>query len=121
MTIADIIIIAVYIVAMFGVGVYARTRIKSVDDFLVAGNRFKTFSLVGTLVAALTGAGTTMGIVGSVYQYGAGIMWNFIGLAAGCIIFGLVYCTAVRRTGARSMAELIAGRFGRLPRFFSRT
>ena len=43
MTIADIIIIAVYIVAMFGVGVYARTRIKSVDDFLVAGNRFKTF------------------------------------------------------------------------------
>ena len=119
MTIADIIIIAVYIVAMFGVGVYARTRIKSVDDFLVAGNRFKTFSLVGTLVAALTGAGTTMGIVGSVYQYGAGIMWNFIGLAAGCIIFGLLYCTAVRRTGARSMAELIAGRFGRLPRFFS--
>ena len=53
MTIADIIIIAVYIVAMFGVGVYARTRIKSVDDFLVAGNRFKTFSLVlcGTLSA----------------------------------------------------------------------
>ena len=58
MTIADILIIVVYIVAMFGVGVYARTRIKSVDDFLVAGNRFKTFSLVGTLVAALTGAGT---------------------------------------------------------------
>ncbi len=119
MTIADILIVVVYVVAMFGVGVYARTRIKSVDDFLIAGNRFKTFSLVGTLVAALTGAGTTMGIVGSVYQYGAGIMWNFVGLAIGCIVFGLVYCTAVRKTGARSMAELISGRFGRVPRFFS--
>lgn len=119
MTIVDMIIVVIYIVAMFGVGVYARTKIKSVDDFLIAGNRFKTFSLVGTLVAALTGAGMTMGIVGSVYSYGSGIIWNFVGCAVGCIVFGLVYCTAVRRTGTRSMAELISGRFGRLPRFFS--
>lgn len=114
----DLVIIAVYMVAMFGVGVFARTKIKSVDDFLVAGNRFKVFSLVGTLVAALTGAGMTMGIVGSVYQYGAGIMWNFVGCAVGCLVFGLVYTGVVRRTNKRSMAELIAGEFGRVPRFF---
>lgn len=118
MSVVDLIIIGIYMIGMFGVGVFARTKIKSVDDFLVAGNRFKVFSLVGTLVAALTGAGMTMGIVGSVYQYGAGIMWNFVGCAAGCIIFGLLYTKAVRKTNKRTMAELIAGEFGRVPRFF---
>jgi Na+/proline symporter len=113
----DIVIIVIYLIGMFGIGVYARTRIKSVDDFLVAGNRFKTFSLVGTLCAALMGAGMTMGIVGSTYQYGAATIWNFVGCTLGCLVFGLIYCGPVRRTKTHSMAELISGRFGRIPRF----
>ncbi|MDR0851225.1 MAG: hypothetical protein LBN36_01895, partial [Clostridiales Family XIII bacterium] len=114
----DIVIIVVYVVAMFGVGVYARTRIKSVDDYLVAGNRFKTFSLVGTLMAALIGAGMTMGMVGGVFKYGSGILWNWIGFAIGLVIFAFFYMKRLRSSGKRTMAEVIAGEFGRLPRFF---
>ncbi|MDR1043413.1 MAG: sodium:solute symporter family protein [Clostridiales Family XIII bacterium] len=115
---ADYIIIIVYIIAMLGVGAYARTRIKSIDDYLVAGNRFKVISLVGTLMAALIGAGMTMGIVGGTYTYGSGVIWNYIGFAVGLVLFALVYSTRMRSTGKRTMAEIIAGEFGRLPRFF---
>lgn len=113
----DLIIVALYVAAMFGVGVYARTRIKSVDDFLVAGNRFKMFSLVGTLMAALVGAGMTMGVVGGTFTYGSGVMWNYLGFGVGMVVYGLFYVKAVRRTGKRTTAEVIAAEFGRVPRF----
>lgn len=115
----DIAIVIIYVVAMFGIGIYARTKVTGVDDYLVAGHRFKVFSLVGTLMAALIGAGLTMGVVGATYTYGGGIMWNYIGFAAGLIVFGLFYVKKTRATGARTMAEVISGQFGNLPRFFT--
>ncbi len=119
MGVIDITIIIVYVVAMFGIGVFARTRVKSVDDYLVAGHRFRVFSLVGTLMAALIGAGLTMGVVGATYTYGGGIIWNYVGFAAGLIVFGLFYVKRTRATGKRTMAEVISGEFGDLPRFFT--
>ena len=118
MSIIDIIIVIIYLIGLFLIGLYARTRINTVDDYLVAGNRFATFSLVGTTMASLIGAGMLMGIIGNVYTYGSGIIWNYIGFAFGFVVFAAVYVTRLRSANKRTMAEIIAGRFGRLPRFF---
>jgi len=113
----DILIIIVYLVGMFGVGFFARSRVESVDDFLVAGSKFGTFSLVGTIMASLVGAGMVLGVVGNVYQYGSGISWNYIGFGIGLLMFALVYAGPLRVRQKRTLAEIISGEFGRLPRF----
>ncbi len=117
MSIVDIVIIIVYMLGMLGIGVYARFKIKSVDDFLVAGHRFNMFSLVGTLMAALLGAGMTLGMVGGVYSYGGGILWNYIGFAIGLAAMAIFFVKPMRRTGKRTLAEVVGHGFGRLPRF----
>lgn len=117
MSFLDIMIVVVYLALMFGVGFFARKKIKSVDDFLVAGNGFETFYLVGTIMATLLGAGMLLSIVGAAYQYGSGIVWNYIGFALGLVLFALVYVAPIRKTQGRTMAEIIAGQFGRAPRF----
>ena len=118
MSVIDIAIVIIYLVGLFAVGLYARTRINSMDDYLVAGNRFETFSLVGTTMASLIGAGMLMGIIGNVYTYGSGIIWNYIGFGFGFVVFAAIYVERLRSADKRTMAEIIAGRFGRLPRFF---
>ncbi|ATW26292.1 sodium:solute symporter family protein [Candidatus Formimonas warabiya] len=117
MTILDFIIIVLYMFMMFGLGLVARTKIKSVDDYLLGGHRFNTFALVGTIMATLIGAGLTLGIAGSVYQHGAGVIWNYLGFGVGLVVFAFMV-KRLRGTGKRTMAEVIAGEFGNLPRFF---
>ena len=112
----DVLIIVLYLLGMFGVGYFTRKKIKSVDDFLVAGNRFKTFSLVGTIIASIVGAGTVLGIVGDAFQYGTGILWYFLGMAAGMAVFGMVFAGPLRKANKHSMAEIIAVSNGRAPR-----
>lgn len=102
---------------MIGIGVYARFHIKTVDDFLVAGHRFNLFSLVGTLMAALLGAGMTLGMVGNVYNYGGGILWNYIGFAIGLFLMAFFMVKPMRKTGRKTLAEVLGHGFGRLPRF----
>lgn len=118
MSLIDISIIIIYLVGILGIGVYARHKITTVDDYLIAGRRFSTFSLVGTIMASLIGAGMVMGVVGNIYKYGSGIFWNYIGFAVGLFLFGMFLVEKTRTTQKRTMAEIIAGKFGRLPRFW---
>lgn len=115
----DIAIIILYHIAIFGVGFLAKSKIKTVDDYLVADNRFSVFSLTCTITASLIGAGMTMGVVGKVTQYGSGILWNFYGFAIGLVLFAFAFVPGIRKSRKRSMAELIGGDYGRLPRFIS--
>lgn len=117
MNIIDIGIIVVYLAMIFGVGFHARKNVKSVSDFLTGGEGFGTFYLVGTIMATLMGAGMLLSMVGATFQYGSGMVWNYIGFAIGLVIFALVFAVPIRKTKRNTMAEIIADRFGRLPRF----
>ena len=102
---------------MFGVGFYARKNVRSVSDFLTGGEGFGTFYLVGTIMATLLGAGMLLSVVGAAFQYGSGMVWNYIGFSIGLALFALVFAIPIRKAQKNTMAEIIADRFGRLPRF----
>ncbi|MCK9217448.1 MAG: sodium:solute symporter family protein [Firmicutes bacterium] len=115
MSTIDMIIVLAYMVGMFIIGLIARSEIKDMDDFILGGKRFGTFSLTATLMATLTGAGMTIGIAGSVVNMGASAIWTYIGFAIG--LFATVYfAPIIRATNKRSLAEIIAGEFGSTPR-----
>lgn len=114
----DYIIIAVYLLGMLGIGYYSSGKIQTMDDFILGGRRFTRFALVGTIMATMVGSGMTMGAVGNAYKNGAGgtVPWMYTGFALGLIFFGFI-AGKIRDTGKRTMAEVIAAKFGNQPRF----
>lgn len=113
----DYIIIILYLLGLIAISFYTKINAKSVDEFLVSKKSLSVFDLTGTITASLIGAGMVMGVVGNVGKYGSGILWNYYGFAAGLVIFGRFFVSPIRKTKAKSMSEMISGKFGRLPRF----
>jgi len=110
----DMMIVIVYMLGMLGVGVYARGRISEMDDFILGGKRFTVFPLTATIMTTMTGAGMTLGMVGAVSKRGAGIMLDLTGVALGLFVMAVI-AGRLRETNKRSLAEVIAGDFGKRP------
>ncbi|GMO18725.1 MAG: hypothetical protein Pg6A_05360 [Termitinemataceae bacterium] len=63
MQVTIIIVVAVYMLAMLGIGYMASKRIKSSTDFMVAGRRMGPILMAGTLAATEIGGGSSLGVV----------------------------------------------------------
>lgn len=110
----DIIIIVVYMLAMIGVGIYANTKIKTKEDFILGGRRFGTVSLVGTIMATMMGSGMVIGMISNVYNNGiaGSIVWQYGGMAVG--MFAIAICAhKIRQTDSMTFAEIIGKAFGK--------
>lgn len=118
MGVIDYIILAAYMIGMLVIGFVARGRINNMDDFILGGRRFGRMALIGTILATMIGSGMTMGTIGDAYMKGATgtAPWVYIGFATGLIVMGFM-SRAMRKTGARSIAEIIAKAFGAKARF----
>lgn len=113
----DLIIIGLYLIGMLAIGWIAKGQINNMDDFILGGKRFNIFALVGTIMATMVGSGMTMGAVGNAYQFGIGgnVFWMYLGFSIGLIFFGFI-TERIRRTGKRTMAEVISVKFGKTSR-----
>lgn len=113
----DIVILGLYLAGMLVLGFIARGKIQTLDDFILGGRRFTTVALVGTIMATMVGSGMSIGAVGNAYQKGAGgtVLWMYAGFAVGLFFFGAI-AGKIRATGKRTMAEVIAAKFGNTPR-----
>ncbi len=84
-TLLDWLIVLLYLVATFMIGVFSRKYIHSMSDYLVAGRG------VGTRLGIATLAGTEMGLVTVMYNAQKGFTGGFaafhIGLVAGIVTF----------------------------------
>lgn len=120
MNIIDYIIIGIYMVGMLAIGYYAKGKIETMDDFILGGRRFNRIALVGTIMATMIGSGMTIGAVGNAYKFGAGgtVAWMYAGFSIGLLFFGYI-AKRIRDTGKRTMAEVIALKFGNTPRLIA--
>ena len=114
MQLSDWIIIILYLVAMLGIGFFAKGKIQTMDDFILGGKRFGKVALIGTIVATMVGSGMTMGAVGTAYNNGSTstVPWMYFGFSIGLIVMGLI-APQVRETNARSIAEIMNIKFGK--------
>lgn len=114
MQLSDWIIIILYLVAMLGIGFFAKGKIQTMDDFILGGKRFGKVALIGTIVATMVGSGMTMGAVGTAYNNGSTstVPWMYFGFSVGLIVMGLI-APQVRETNARSIAEIMNIKFGK--------
>ena len=65
-----LIFITVYLLTLIGVGAYKAKKIKTQEDFAVAGRSLTPWILVGTMLATWMGTGSILGNAGKTYQTG---------------------------------------------------
>jgi len=114
-TIWDWLIVAAYLSATVGIGLYVNRYIKNMSDYVVAGRSLKSFIAIATMI------GTELGLVTVMYSAQKGFTGGFaafhIGLVAGVVtlIVGFTGFIVVplRQMGVMTIPEFYERRFGR--------
>ena len=104
-----------YLSILLLVGVYRSRRVKTGDDFLVAGRTLPAHVLVFTLLATWIGSGSLFGGAGLGYRVGFPALWQSAGAWVG---IALVYFIAprVRRIALYTVPDILELRYGPLAR-----
>jgi solute:Na+ symporter, SSS family len=110
-------IILAYLLVLAGFNIYRSKRIKSQDDFMVAGRKLSLTTMVFTLVCTWIGSGTF--IAGAEYASYAG--WSAIWQPAGAFLgIAIIYFVAakIRTFGQYTVGDILEVRYGKEARLF---
>jgi len=102
-----------YFAIMIIIGIYYSRKIKSSDDYALAGRSLGPIVLMGTLMATSVGSGTVTGGGNSLaynFGYWAGIMWIIPYLIV-CPIYYFIY-KRIRKTGCYTVPQILGNKYG---------
>jgi len=106
------IIIIVYMAVMIGIGLYAKTKIRSSEDYHLAGRRLGPIMLAGTLAATEIGGGSSVGVAAKAYgAWGISAGWYVIATGLGIFLVSFI-APYMRRAVAMTVPEIIGRRYG---------
>src|SRR5690606_7884348 len=104
--------IALYIVAQLLVGAWVARRIRTEDDYLVAGRRLGYPLAIFTIFATWFGAETCIGAAGAIYSDGlAGGSADPFGYAVCLLLMGAVFAVPLWKRRLTTLADLFRQRF----------
>lgn len=105
--------ISFYFLSMILIGYFANRRIRTMEDYLIAGRRLPFFLAVPTIVATWFGAGSCMGVSGTVYSQGFyGVLADPFGCSLALIIAGLFFAVPFRRLKVLTISDVLRNAFG---------
>ncbi|MDM7926523.1 MAG: sodium:solute symporter family protein [bacterium] len=110
-------VILAYLVVLMGFNIVRSRRVKTKDDFMVAGRSLSIRVMVFTLICTWIGSGTF--IAGAEYAYRAG--FSSLWLPAGAWLgIALIYFLAakIRTFGQYTIGDILEIRYGRFARVF---
>ena len=108
----DLIVIALYIGAMLGIGWYAKRRTRNEEEFLVAGRRLGPFLYAGTMAAVVLGGASTVGGVGLGYQFGISGMWLVFFIGCGVLLLSWAFAARINRLEVYTVSQMLELRYG---------
>jgi SSS family transporter len=105
--------VAVYVVIMIALGVYASTKSHTVTEFAVAGRSLPLWLCTATVIATWFGGGVMIGVAGSAYENGMlGVIADPIGGSVALVLVGLFFVRLFRRLRLFSWVEVVEQRYG---------
>jgi SSS family transporter len=105
--------VALYLVLMLGIGIYASRGSGTTEDFIVSGRRMPIWLCSATVVATWFGAGPMMGAAGASYEQGLlGVIADPFGGALVIFIVGFFFIRFFRRLGVLTVVDMLEMRFG---------
>lgn len=108
----DLLVIALYMLGMIGIGFWAKSRARTQADFLVAGRRLGPMFYAGTLAALVMGGGATLGGIGLGYQNGLSGVWLVFAMSGGVAVISLVLAPLINRLRVYTVSQMLELRYG---------
>jgi SSS family solute:Na+ symporter/sodium/proline symporter len=107
--------IIIYLVVLILVGAFRSTRVKTQDDFMVAGRQLSAKVLVGTLLATWIGSGSIIAGAGLAYDKGIAALWFDAGVWVAIIVLYLIAGRA-RRLAQYTVPDILELRYNKYAR-----
>ena len=113
---STIVWILAYAVAQLALGAWISRRVRTPNDFFVAGRSLGPGLLFSTMLAANIGAGSTIGASGLGYRDGLAAIWWVLSAGIGSLFLAFWIGPAMRRVAAehdlRTVGEYLELRYG---------
>src|SRR4030042_4219206 len=108
-----LVIVVVYSLAMRGVGLGARRKVRSQNGFFVAQRQVSLPFIAGSLIATAVGGSVTVGMAGLGFGRGlTGTWWLLVG-SVGLVILGIFFARKVRGAALYTLPELVEKQYDR--------
>ncbi len=112
--------LGIYIVVIMLIGFKSGNKIKTVDDYFVAGRKFSYYLAIPTIVANWYGAGSCMGVASIVFSHGfSSSISDPLGCSLALFIAAFFYVGKLRRRNYVTIADLIRDTYGAKAEVFS--
>src|SRR5918996_2261050 len=113
MTVLDWALLAGYFVLLIVIGVQTIRRVRSADDFAVAGNRIIWPVFFGSLAAAFLGGGASLGNAGASFSDGYVYMFAFFAFGLQTVLVGAFVAPRLKRyAGAHTVGDVMDEHYG---------
>ena len=109
----DFAVMALYMLGIVLTGFWARRKITSQEEFLVAGRSVGLLLYAGTLAAIVLGGASTVGGVKLGYQYGLSGMWLVFMYGLGILVLSVWFVPKILDMNLYTVPELLGRRFSR--------
>jgi SSS family solute:Na+ symporter len=107
----DLLVLIAYMVGILGAGVWAKRKVTSQEQFLVAGRSVGPFLYAGTLAAIVLGGASTVGGVKLGYVYGISGMWLVFMFGLGILVLSVVLVPKIVGLNLYTVPELLERRY----------
>jgi SSS family solute:Na+ symporter len=113
-----LVVIVSYLLLMGGLGVYfAKRRVRTGEDFMLAGRSLPLWVMMGTLLATWVGSGTIVGGAAFTYERGPlATIFFHAGVPIGIVILYFFLAERVRGLSKHTIPEVLEERYGPLAR-----
>ncbi|MCB9232077.1 MAG: sodium:solute symporter family protein [Bacteroidia bacterium] len=114
------IFVGIYLLANLGVGWWASRRVKSVNDYVLAGRRLPLFMASSALFATWFGSETVLGASSEFMEHGLlGVIEDPFGAALCLFLVGLLFARKLYRLNILTFSDYFGQRFGKRSEYLS--
>lgn len=108
------VVFGLYLVGLLILGEFlGRTRIASLEDYLLSGRSHGTVLTGAALAATVVGAGSTIGAAGVAYYVGVSASWYLLSAVPGLLLLAYTLGPVLRERSLYSIPEFLSQRFDR--------
>lgn len=104
--------IAITLLLVTLVGIYAARYVRTIKDFTVGGRKIGALLVCGSLVGGFVGGTSTIGTAQMAFHYGFSGIWFTLGAGLSCIFMALFMARPLREKKVETISQYLATVYG---------